>query len=340
MSWKKDFANSIRSQKELESFLDYKVSSTNYPIFIPKSFAQRIKESGVNSPLWNQFIPNKQETNSTQGLADPIGDQQHQKDGGIIHRYKSRILYNPTVKCPINCRYCFRKNELFENLDTFRPSLEKLQAYLGNNKEVEEVILTGGDPLILSDSKIEKILNILSTHKHVKYVRFHSRTPVILPSRMDENLSQVLKKYTDSFETITLVIHTNHSIELSDDLKKNLENFKFLNILSQSVLLKGVNDSLNQLINLFKALNKMNIKPYYLHHPDQVLGAMHFYIPIEQGRELYGQLRDCLPGWLIPHYIIDTPTGSGKNLAYNSESISHSGKILDRFNQEHFFEVN
>ncbi len=337
-SWQKEFGQSFKSSKDLSNFLEMDVKISDYPIFIPKQFAKKIKRDGVGSPLWNQFIPSPQE-NSEQGLIDPIGDQIHQKGGGIIHRYKSRILFSPTEICPINCRYCFRKNELQQNLDTFKASLNDLSEYLENHSEISEVILTGGDPLILSDSKIESILNTISNFKHIRFVRFHSRTPVILPQRLTESLHAVLSSFKDQFDTITIAIHINHKTEFSEQLIENLKPFQDFNLISQSVLLKNVNDNTQSLIDLFLELNKHKIKPYYLHHPDQVRGAMHFYLPIKEGRILYGELREHLPGWLIPHYVVDSSDGTGKKLAYNSESLDYSGQMLDRFGQTHSFSI-
>ncbi len=334
--WSSDYRDSFKDHAALESFLSSKLDETKYPILIPRNFAQKIKESGIDSPLAKQFLPSREEEEEQRGgLIDPIGDQKFEQQGGIIHRYKSRILYSPTTVCPINCRYCFRKNELFEDLDTFKASLDLLKKYLENHHDVEEVILTGGDPLILSNSKLEKIFSAITQFPHVRYVRIHSRTPVILPKRMDTQLYDLLKRFEKVLDTITIAIHINHESEISEDFETHIKAFQSFNLLSQSVLLKGVNDNKEALVSLFKRINKLKIKPYYLHHPDLVKGAMHFYLPLREGREIYGSLRDDLPGWLIPHYIIDSSRGTGKNLAYNSENLNPSGQILDRFGQVH-----
>ena len=338
-SWMSDYRDSIKDQSTLESLLSTTLDKTPYPILIPKHIAQKIKDDGLDSPLAKQFIPSRLENDREAGLIDPIGDQKFEKPGGIIHRYKNRILYSPTTICPINCRYCFRKNELFENLDTFKASLKELESYLQTHIEVEEVILTGGDPLILSNKKLKEILTTLATFKHIKYVRIHSRTPIILPARMDEELLELFKGFENNFDTISIAIHVNHESEISEEFEKNIIPFQRFNLLSQSVLLKGVNDNIESLVNLYKRINKLKIKPYYLHHPDLVKGAMHFYIPLELGRKIYGTLRDELPGWLIPHYIIDSSLGTGKNLAYNSENLVPTGKILDRFGQTHSIDI-
>ena len=213
--------------------------------------------------------------------------------------------------------------------------MERLSEYLIENSNVEEVILTGGDPLILSSPKINQILKQLSEVPTIRYIRFHSRTPIILPSRLDQELIEVLNYFAKSFDTLSLAIHVNHSEELSTELFKNLLNLRGVNLLSQTVLLKGINNNEHTLSSLFKDLNSFGIRPYYLHHPDQVKGAMHFHLSLEEGRKIYGKLRDLLPGWLIPHYVVDSPEGIGKALAYNSEHINYQGQLLDRFNQSH-----
>jgi lysine 2,3-aminomutase len=156
---------------------------------------------------------------------------------------------------------------------------------------------------------------------------------------MDQQLLDLLKNFENIFDTISIAIHINHESEISELFEKNIIPFQRFNLLSQSVLLKGVNDNVESLVNLYRRVNKLKIKPYYLHHPDLVKGAMHFYLPLEIGRQIYGTLRDELPGWLIPHYIIDSSLGTGKNLAYNSESLIPSGKILDRFGQTHPLDI-
>lgn len=312
-SWQEEFRGAIKTSRELAAFLETNIPKQPYKVFIPTSFAYRIKEAGMNSALWKQFIPSTEE-NNTAGFHDPIGDKIHAKDNGIIHRYKNRILFSPTTICPINCRYCFRKNELEQQEDFLKANLNKLIEYLFNHPEVEEVILTGGDPLILSNKKLEEIFIYLSKVSTVKYIRLHSRTPVILPRRMDNDLYDLFKSYQDKFEAITLAIHTNHSTELTSNFFDKIAPFKDFNLISQSVLLKGVNNSTTELVDLFKALNKAGIRPYYLHHPDQVMGGGHFYLSQEEGALIYTALRNNLPGWMIPHYVVDSPMGTGKTL--------------------------
>lgn len=339
--WKKDFSNALKSFKEIQSFfkdspthlekLSDRFDDQKYPIFIPLSFAQRIKNLPVDSSLWKQFIPNDDEFISG-GLPDPIGDQTHQKTKQLIHRYHNRVLFIPTTVCPIHCRYCFRKNELGSQ-DIFSQDFEQTLNYLQSHSEVEEIILTGGDPLILSDKKIENYLHAFSQIEHIQFIRFHSRTPIILPNRLTTNLKNTFEKFQNRFH-ITLSLHINHLEEWSQELKNELMKFRSFNLLAQTVLLKKVNDNVIDLMNLFKLLSRNGVKPYYLHHPDQAQGTEHFQLELQHGRKIYAQLRDQLSGWMIPEYILDIPGGYGKNLAYNSESLEFSGFLLDKNSQK------
>ncbi len=329
-TWQNAYREAIKDlafiKKDLNLNLD---GDFKYPCFIPKRLYKRIKESGHESALWKQFIPNSNEL-SDNGTLDPIGDKKNAKGNGIIHRYKNRILFTPTTNCPVLCRYCFRKNELTEKDQVFKHSLDKLAHYLSIHPEVNEVILTGGDPLILSTSKLIQIKATL-IKQNIPFLRFHTRTPVILPERIDDELIKFFKQASNEFTRVILVLHTNHIDELDTFTSQQLLRLQScgVDLLTQSVLLKGINDTKADLLNLFYKLISLKFSPYYLHHPDQARGAMHFNLPIETGRYLYNSLRNELPGWAIPTYIIDHPSGHGKQLAFNPEQLDFSGKLLN-----------
>ncbi|MBD65446.1 MAG: lysine 2,3-aminomutase [Halobacteriovoraceae bacterium] len=329
ISWQQEFRDALKSSEEIKAYFNLEQVSTHYSGFIPKKFAEKIKDSGPNSPLAKQFIPQALEDDLKLGKLDPIGDIEHSQQNGIIHRYKNRILFTPTTVCPVHCRYCFRKNELSQNHSIYKQSIDKLIHYLKKHQEVEEVILTGGDPLILSNKKLAELFNAL-TQTHISYVRIHTRTPIILPSRIDEGLMEVLEKASRSLTRILFFLHTNHRDEIDDEVQKSLQKLSRLNIdtRTQTVLLKEVNDSADQLKELFDKVIQCGFSPYYLHHPDKVKGAMHFYLELEEGRRVYAQLRDILPGWALPHYVIDGP--HGKSLAFNPESFDFQGQLIDK----------
>lgn len=328
--WQSELKHALKSYADIKSFFNLQDEiDLSFKCFIPLNFARHILESGPNSALWKQFIPSFEEQ-SPLGSRDPIGDQKNQKAPGIIHRYKNRVLFSPTTICPIICRYCFRKNELSKTDNIFKTRLDELGAYLKDHPEVNEVILTGGDPLILDNKKLEVIFKYIANYD-IEFLRIHTRTPIILPNRIDEGLLALFKKYQSKFCQIIFVLHTNHQSEFSLDVIHALLKLSDLKIqrLTQSVLLKGINDSPEKLIDLLSIISKVHFSPYYLHHPDNVAGANHFRLSLEEGRKIYHELRDQIPGWMLPHYVIDHPDGTGKQFAYNPESFEFSGKLLN-----------
>lgn len=299
--------------------------------FIPKNMAEKIKLFGVDSALGLQFLPHEGE-NTDAGRLDPIGDKVHSQGSGIIHRYQNRVLFAPTPICPIACRYCFRKNELSERDDMFNQNFEAAKVYLRENPDINEVIFTGGDPFILANEKLAGYIQDFSEIESIKYIRFHTRTPVILPSRIDEGLIDIMTSAKHLFKRAMIMVHINHPMELTGDVEAVLSMFveAGIEVYSQTVLLKGVNDNTDTLAELFTMLSDIKVKPYYLHHPDQAKGAMHFWMSLEEGRRIVHPLHDRLSGWALPQYVIDVPGGEGKISAVNPETFAFSGTLLNR----------
>lgn len=318
-SWQQEMREAITSTRELASWLNHQeLPETSYKNFIPRTFAKRISQSDA---LKKQFLPDISE-NSDSGLQDPIADHLHAKVPGLIHRYQNRALFLPTDVCPITCRYCFRKNELGVQDELFKAGdLEKVKGYLREHQEIEEIIFTGGDPLILSNKKIEHYMNFFARISSVKMIRFHTRTPVILPQRIDQEFIELMKSYQKRFDVMTFIIHTNHVDEWGDDFTQACHTLNSCStqVLSQSVLLKGVNDNVASLKDLFHGLVTRGVRPYYLHHPDQAKGAMHFYLEKEIGLKLYAQLKKEVSGWALPHYVCEQEEGRGKILTSQSQ---------------------
>lgn len=335
-NWKNNFQEAFKRSSELYQFLgwDSDVASkveADYPLFIPKKLAEKIKAQGPEGVLAREFLPDVREMHSL-GMNDPIGDKEYYKAPQLIHRYPSRALFTPTTICPVLCRYCFRKNELNAQEELFQADFEKTLLYLKNHPEISEIIFTGGDPLTLSNEKLNKYLEAFGEISSIKDIRFHSRYPVIMPSRLDDGLKDVLQKASTKFRTISLAIHANHVDEFDEESRTKIYEFSKLDLqlLSQTVFLKEVNDSVEALVALMNEFITLKVRPYYLHHPDQVKGGMHFYIPLETGRALYSALRNQLPGWAIPQYVIDIPGGSGKVGAFNPETLTFSGQLIGR----------
>lgn len=334
-NWKTEFQTAFKTLPALYDYLNWplaeslQVVASTYSLFIPKTLAKRIKEHGPDSALARQFLPALEELQGN-GLFDPIGDKTHTKAPQLIHRYHSRALFTPTTVCPVHCRYCFRKNELNSGEDFFSPDFEKTLNYLKNHPEISEIIFTGGDPLTLSDEKISYYLKEFSQIPSIKDIRFHTRYPVILPQRITDEFTYTLRTFTSHFRTISIAIHCNHREEIGVESKESILKLTEFHLLSQTVLLKGVNDNQSELLKLFNLFLELGIRPYYLHHPDQVKGGMHFYLPLKTGRKLYHSLRNLLPGWALPHYVIDIPQGYGKISAINPESLDYSGELISR----------
>jgi lysine 2,3-aminomutase len=332
VSWTQDFKSALKTHKEITEFFECDFPEVKYPIFIPIVFAAKILMAGPGSALWNQFLPHSEENNIDLGRLDPIGDKIHAKNNQLIHRYENRALFTPTTVCPVLCRYCFRKNELASSDEIFDQKFQEAKAYLMANPEINEIIFTGGDPFILSNEKLAFYLQEFAEIESIKYIRFHTRTPIILPSRVDEGLLAILESAKHFFKRSMVMIHVNHDSEITEDVIDAIAllNEQNIELYSQSVLLKGVNDSTEALYNLFSKLADNKVKPYYLHHPDEARGAMYFYLSLEEGRRIFAPLHNKLPGWALPQYVIDIPGGEGKIPAFNPENFEFAGSLINR----------
>jgi lysine 2,3-aminomutase len=331
-NWTAKFQESFRDLAALSAFLGWEAPShveKIYPLFVPRDLALKMKNQGPDGILAREFYPDADEL-VDQGYLDPIGDKRFNVAPQLIHRYENRVLFTATSVCPVHCRYCFRKNELSPSDEIFAQNFEKTLSYLKEHAEISEIIFTGGDPLTLSDQKLDRYLESFSQIPHIKDVRFHTRYPVILPERIDEGFMNLMNKWSRHFRHVTIAVHANHADEFSCASKSALKVLAAskIQLLSQTVLLKGVNDSPEALTSLIELFLDHKVRPYYLHHPDQVRGGMHFYLPLEEGRKIYQELRKTLPGWAIPQYVIDVPGGHGKTPAFNPETHTFSGQFL------------
>ena len=271
-----------------------------------------ISTPDVSDPIFAQYVPSILELVETPGeMADPIGDAAYEKVKGITHRYPDRVLLKPTHTCQVYCRFCFRREKVGqadEALDA--GEMEVALGYIRNHPEIWEVILSGGDPLVLSDRRLGLLMDELSKIQHVQVIRIHTRSPVADPARIGDGLIAALKVRPATY----VVVHVNHATELSDEVKLGFA--KLVNagipLLSQSVLLKGVNNSVETLGALFRTLVALRVKPYYLHHLDKAKGTEHFRCSIAEGQKLMRGLRGQLSGLCLPAYMLDIPGGFGK----------------------------
>ena len=268
--------------------------------------------------LLRQFIPSKSEANILpEELDDPIGDRRFTPVAGVVHRYEDRALLKVTQLCEVYCRFCFRKEMIGHKGDMLsKEDLANAYDYFREHTELWEVILTGGDPLVLSARRLSEVLHALASIDHIKSIRIHSRIPVISPEKITPELLQLLEDIVDNGKAVTLVLHVNHVSEFSVVSRAALLALRKRGVLllSQSVLLKGVNDTLEDLQALMRGFIENGVKPYYLHQMDLARGTSHFVVENERGIALVKALRETLSGICVPRLIIEIPEGEGKRV--------------------------
>ena len=288
-----------------------------YSVRITDYLKNLVNGHPVNDAITRQYIPTDDELNVQEDeLEDPIGDDAHSPVEGIVHRYPDRVLLKVVHACPVYCRYCFRREMVGPKAGAPASVLQKdeLNAaleYIAQNTDIYEVILTGGDPLILSPKALRAIISQLNKIDHVRVIRIHSRLPVADPERITSELCDVL---ACAEKALFIAVHVNHKDELAEPARKGLLNLQKSGaiLISQSVLLKGVNDDAQVLESLLRELVAIGVKPYYLHHPDKAPGTSHFRVTIEKGQEIMRKLQGSLSGLCLPVYMLDIPGGHGK----------------------------
>lgn len=309
-----------------------------YAVAVTDEVMETIIPGNESDPVARQYLPSVEELKTTPAEnADPIGDEAHSPVKGIVHRYPDRVLLKPVHVCSVYCRFCFRREKVGPGSEALSPpELAAALDYIRNTKSVWEVILTGGDPFVLSPRRLAMIMEELSAIEHVQVIRFHTRVPVADPTRVTPELVAALK----SAKAVYVVLHCNHAQELTDKVKAatGLLVDAGIPLLSQSTLLKGVNDNAEALENLFRKLTVMRIKPYYIHHPDRAPGTSHFRLKLSEGQELMKQLQGKLSGIALPRYMLDIPGGFGKVPATEAEKSGDSYTVTDFNGNPHDYE--
>ncbi|MGA0616049.1 lysine-2,3-aminomutase-like protein [Paracoccus sp. KR1-242] len=273
---------------------------------------QQAMTSGPNDPVAAQFLPDRHElVIRTEELADPISDEAFSPTPGLTHRYPDRVILHITRTCEVYCRFCFRREVVGEEGTLPEPDLAAALDYIARTPAIHEVILTGGDPMVLSARRIAALMRRLEAIPHLDVLRFHTRIPVVAPHRIDAAMLEALQ--SDRL-AVWVVLHTNHAQELTPDASAALKRLSQAGIplLSQTVLLKGVNADAGTLADLFRALIRNRVKPYYLHHCDLARGTSHFRTTIAEGQKIMAALRGRLSGTCLPTYVLDLPGGHGK----------------------------
>jgi lysine 2,3-aminomutase len=297
---------------ELDRIEDLRRVAAEYTVALTPDMAELIDPADSDDPIAAQFVPTVAElADVPEERADPIGDQRWSPLPGIVHRYPDRVLLKPTLLCPVYCRFCFRREVVGKKggmLD--QAALERAFDYIRRRPQIWEVIVTGGDPFLLTPRRIADIVRVLDQVPHVGVIRFHTRVPVVDPRRVSPALLGALA----AEKAVYVVIHANHPRELTPQVRDALLRLSRAGIplLSQTVLLRGINDDAGVLEALFRRLVALRVKPYYLHHADLARGTAHFRTGIAAGQRLTRSLRGRVSGLCQPTYVLDIPGGYGK----------------------------
>lgn len=338
--WKWQIANRIASREQLEDYID--LSEAERDAFtggIPLSFAVTPHYATLlkHDALRKTVIPTRHEsTTGTGELADPLGEEDHRATPHLIHTYPDKVLFLVTTFCSTYCRYCTRSRMVGQSPASFQ-ALEESYQYIEQHEEIRDVLISGGDPLTLSDVVLDEVLTRLRCIPHIRTIRIGSKVPVVLPMRITKNLCAILQRHR-----VWLSLHFIHAAELSPETQAACRDLADhgIGMVSQTVLLRGINDDTQTLIDLFYGLLEINVKPYYLLQCDPVTGSEHFRTTVEKGIELIQSLHGTISGLAVPHYVIDAPGGGGKVPILSTSQIrrTHNGVIFKNYlNKDCFY---
>lgn len=318
--WVWQLKNRITTVEQLERYMTLTpeeragclFANQKLSLAITPYFFNLIDRNDPNCPIRKQVIPRSDESViSSEEMLDSLGEDEHSPVPGLVHRYPDRVLFLVTDRCAAYCRYCTRSRLVSNAQDyNFHPEYEQALRYIEAHTEIRDVLLSGGDPLLLSDKKLDHLLGRLRAIKHVEFIRIGSRIPVFLPQRITPELCEVFKKHGP----IWMSIHVNHPREATQELKDACERLSFAGVPlgNQSVLLKGVNDDADVMKALVHRLLRMRVRPYYIYQMDLITGGSHFKVDVRKGIEIIRALRGHTTGYAVPQYVIDAPGGGGK----------------------------
>jgi len=308
--WQKVVANTVNDVASLERLLKLpsgKLSkhacSNEFALKVPHTFIARMQPGVVNDPLLLQVLPSTQENEHTAIVSDdPLLEQQFNVCSGLLHKYQGRVLLTAAVSCPINCRYCFRRHFPYDENRLTPSHWQTALDYIKSDQSIREVILSGGEPLLLNNNLLDSLLTKIESIKHVKLIRIHTRFPIAVPQRVDPALCERL---IQSRCRVTMVMHSNHPNEIDSAVKEHLSALvnSPVTLLNQSVLLHGINDDVETLVELSERLFDAGVLPYYLHATDPVRGAGHFIVDDTVASQLALELTRSLPGYLAPTLV-------------------------------------
>ena len=320
--WKTELSHCVNSIDELLNQLGLKAedlnateqAATEFSIKVPQSFVQLMEYGNPNDPLLKQVLPITSELQVDNNFStDPVDESSFNPVPGIVHKYRNRVLMIISPNCAINCRYCFRRHFPYDENRQSKQQWLKALDYLKTKPEINEVIYSGGDPLAANDHFLRWLTAEIESIQHIKRLRIHTRLPVVIPSRVDD---QLLNWLGNTRLKPTLVLHINHANEIDEALRQGVNRLKNsgITVLNQSVLLKGINDNSDQLISLSEKLFDAGIMPYYLHMLDPVQGASHFDVSMDRAVEIFRQIQTELPGFLVPKLVQERAGERSKSL--------------------------
>lgn len=318
--WRWQMRNRLQKKSDFEKFitltddeiLGFTAAEDKLSVAVTPYFFNLLDHNNPNCPLRKQIIPSgKESLESPEEMLDPVGEESSMVAPGVVHRYPDRVLFLVTDRCAAYCRYCTR-SRLVSNAQGygFHPQIDQSIDYIASNETIRDVLISGGDPLMLSDEKLFSILSRLSEIPHVEFVRFGSRIPVFLPQRITNSLIKALKSHSN----VWISIHVNHPNECTTELREACHKLASSGIPlgNQSVLLRGINDCVSTMKQLIHRLLIMKVKPYYLYQCDLVKGSSHLRVDPSVGIDIIKGLRGHTTGYAIPQFVIDAPNGGGK----------------------------
>ncbi len=301
IDWQYNLRQAIRDPVHLLELLELsnlEYSTQGLSLLVPKGYVKRMRKGDPNDPLLRQILPLQAESQQiAKFIHDPVGDLAAEQVPGLLQKYQGRVLWILTTACAIHCRYCFRQHTKFSTSQQ-----QTILASINADPSITEVILSGGDPLILPDNYLNKLINSIAKIPHIKRLRIHTRLPIVLPERIN---SALLTCLTQTRLQPVMVVHVNHANEIDDSVKQAIQSLitAGITVLNQSVLLRGINDNITALSNLSETLFSVKVLPYYLHLLDRVQGAAHFEVSESEAIELLEQMRIQLPGYLVPKMV-------------------------------------
>ncbi|MDY0067098.1 MAG: EF-P beta-lysylation protein EpmB [Steroidobacteraceae bacterium] len=332
--WRQALAEAITDPRELCAALDLDPTllapaleaAGEFALRVPRGFLARMRRGDPRDPLLLQVLPRSAELADAAGFVeDPVGDLASRAAGGVLHKYHGRVLLVATGACAVHCRYCFRRHFPYEQDSALHQGWAEAIEHVREDPRTSEVILSGGDPLSLSERRLRQLSDALEAIPHVRRLRIHTRFPVVLPERVDEDLLAWLRGL--ELQKV-VVIHANHAQELDESVARACRDLAAAGavVLNQSVLLAGINDSVEALEGLSEALFSMGVLPYYLHVLDRVRGAAHFEVDEQRARSLHSALAARLPGYLVPKLVREVPGEPAKTPVGQTEKrIADSG---------------